>query len=249
MPNSKEILAITILGSEKNEQRLIGLLLELVQSERYGEIPGSNIRSILDLTKEHLFDLIERLVQRGIFKYLKEVPEKTVYIRGGEGAYIFNSNYKEWAPTNDSLFYKLCKVYGLRFNNTSYNYIIESMDIRVEKDKKSTPATKGITPYEIYDMFCQQYHKCFNKEYSPLNQYKDFLTLKNIICEFSYSNIDDKYIKEFIDWCFRVKVKDFKQGFIIGFLPMCLKDYLGSNQVEKIRPGYIKDEDGRLRKQ
>jgi hypothetical protein len=249
MEKSKEILAITILGWEKNEQKLIGVLLDLVHSNEFGEIPGSNIRLITDLTKEQLFDLIERLVQRNVFKYMSSVPINTVYIVGGEGSYVFNSNYREWLPTNDSPFYKLCKIYGLRFNNASYNYLLDNMDLRIAIEKKSSQVDKGITPYEIYDLFCQLYHKHFNAEYSPLNQYKDFLTLKNIICKFSYENIEDRYVKEFINWCFMVKIRDFKQGFIIGFLPMCLKDYLGSNVVEKIKPGYTKDFDGRLRKQ
>ncbi len=243
---SKELLPLILLGLDKTELTIVAFFMELILSKRYGECPGRNLRQCLDITKEQLFTTLERLVQRGILKCLRAVPAETVYIKGGETYYVFNGDYSKWIPSNDSTFYKLCKLMGLRYNNMSYNFIVETLDIRKPLTDEATQKEKSITPYEVYDLFCTHYKNTFGKEYRPLNQYRDFQTLKNIICKFSYENIKEMYLKEFINWSFLVKAKEFKGDFIIGMLPLCLKDYLAVNHVEKMHPGFVRDENGRL---
>lgn len=243
----KEILAVTILGLEKTEHVIVCLFLDCFYNNMIGEILGRNLRYLLGITKDKSFHMLEGLVQKNILKYTTTVNKNSIYIKGGIGYYIFNSNYEEWIPTSNSLFYKLCKLKGLHFNNLSYNYIISRLDLRKALKKSVKDVDKSLTPYELYGIFCKYYKNYFRKEYNPLNQYKDFSTIKKVICRCSYSGIKDSQIKEFVNWCFRVKAKGFKGNFIIGFLPLCLGDYLKLNIVEKINPRYKKDENGRLR--
>jgi hypothetical protein len=243
----KEILAGTIIGLEPKEQILVNLLLESQSNEQTGEIPGVTLRKILETTKDDLFHILERLLQKRIFGFAKQVIEGKLYIKAGEGYYIFDNDYTHWIPSSDSLFYKLCKLLDMKFNEESYLRVLKEFDIRNPiQEKEAKDKLDKITPYEIYDMFCHKYKRVFNKEYTPPNQYRDFGTIKKILCELSYKNFKDSQIKDFIEWCFMVKVREFKGNFIVGFLPLCLQDYLKMNNIEKNKPNTTKDEDGRL---
>ncbi len=249
--NTKALLALSIQGLEPKEFALTTLLVNQSINQKYGEVFGRNLRSILELTKESLFQLLEKLIQKNILQYSQfpETCKQLVYIRAGDGCYILNEDFTSWIPCETSLFYKLCKLYGYAFNQKSYQLILDELDLTQELVKKDKSNEGRITPYELYDIFCQQYKKIFNQEYVPPNQARDFMNLKKIIYQMSYNNFSDQVIRDFIRWCFDCKVKDFKGNFIIGFLPMCLVDYLRSNVVEKNSPIYKRDEDGRLRKE
>jgi len=244
----KELIAIQILGLNKQEQALTALLIDLDKSNKYGEIPGRNLRVLLDLSKDDLFHLLEKLTQKNILKYTHNIVENIIYVKGGDGGYVYNNKWEEWTPVSDSLFYKLCKILKLRYNTLSYNYILNNLDIRNEFVAHQDDTSTTITPYELYGLFCKEYKIVFDKDYKPLNQSRDFQTIKDIICKFNYNNIKDSYITEFIKWCFMVKVRSFKSNLIIGFLPLCLQDYLKDNTVEKINTGKVKDENGNWRK-
>ena len=243
----RELFALTILGLEKTEYTVATIFLDAKYANRKGEIPGRNFRYLLDITKDKLFQILESLLQKNILKYSTTINENVIYIQGGKCYYVFNSNYNEWIPTENSLFYKLCKLKGLRFNTRSYNKIISELDFREAIKSENKEVDKGITPYEVYDLFCKLYKQYFGKEYVPLNQYRDFSTTKKIICKCSFKGISDSQIKSFIDWCFKVKAKTFSGNFIIGFLPLCLSDYLKANVVEQIDARFKKDENGHLR--
>jgi len=241
----REFFAISILGLNQNEMLLTQLLLS-----SQGEIPGKNLRILLNINKDQLFEILEKLVQRNIIGYSNNPSNETLtYIRAGEGGYVLNRNYNMWIPEANSIFYKLCKLLDYRCNQQSYQTILNDFSINqnlpINIIKKEV---NQITPYELFGLFCLLYKKVLGKEYKPLNNAKDLATLKSIIYEFSYKNIKDKYIKEFIDWVFRVKARSFKSDLIIGWLPLCLKDYLSSMPTEKDVPGFVRDEEGRLRK-
>ena len=129
---SKIILALTISGLEKTELTVCTLFLDMIQNEQYGEVPGKNIRQLLDLTKDQLFTIVEKLVHRNIIRYLRMVPSEVVYLKAGEGFYVFNKKYETWIPSENSLFYKICKASGWRFNEEAWKYITENYDLRKE---------------------------------------------------------------------------------------------------------------------
>jgi hypothetical protein len=246
----KTLLAVSILGLDKHELTITLLFTQLSIESKGGEVPGRNLRQLLDITKDDLFHILEKLLQKGVFKFSDMEDKSYPYICAGDkGYYIFNKDYKDWTPVADSLFYKLCKLLGYRYNSHSYNSILNELDLRQNLVETKDKVVDRITPYEIYDYFMEKYKGYFGKEYSGLNQFKDLQTLKNIIYKFSYSNIGDSHIKEFVNWCFQIKAATFKgSNFIIGFLPMCLQDYLKTNIIEKIDPLYTKNEDGRLQR-
>lgn len=246
----REKFVISILGLSKLEQILVLLFSDLHINEIGGEIPGRNIRNLFNINKDELFFLLEKLSKRRILKLSKECQQKNVYIKAGnKGYYIYNDNYNEWIPSSNSLFYTLCKLLKLKPTKLVYNNIIEKFYI---KDKLFTKKEKveynRITPYEVYECFCNIYKKTFKHGYKSPNLNKDFKTVKNILFTFNFNNIKDRYVKEFLNWTFLVKARSNKSDFIIGFLPLYLKDYLKNNKVEKENQEYYKDEDGRLRR-
>ena len=245
----KSLLAVSILGLDKHEQTIVLLFLHYGTENKCGEIPGRNLRLLLDITKDDLFHILEKLLQKGVFKFSEEVDKNIhQYIGAGDkGYYVFNNDCTSWTPIADSLFYKLCKILGYRYNSHSYNNILKELDMRQNLVESKEKEIVRITPYEIYDYFLEKYKGYFGKEYAGLNQFKDLQTIKNVIYKFSYSNIGDSKIREFINWCFQVKASTFKGNFIIGFLPMCMSDYLKVVTIEKVNPEFIRDEDGRLR--
>jgi len=240
----KIILSLNIMGLEKQELSICLFIVDLVRNDKYGELPGKNIRILFDITKDKLFEILEGLVIKNVFKYSSAHNNDTIYIKAGDGYYVFNKNYITWIPTSDSLFYKLCKQLKIRFTIESYNYILEHYSIMNEVEK-SIIIEERLTPYELFDSFCVYYKKEFNKEYRTNNQARDLMHLKKVICECSYKNMKDIQIKEFIKWTFDIKANEFKGDFIVGFLPTCLKDYLMQNSISTTK--FIKDENGNYR--
>ncbi len=243
---NKILFALAIIGVEKTEYLLCSIFLDLLKNEQYGEIPGRNLRQLLNLTKDTLFSLLEGLSNRHIFSYSQTVmPPNSIYVKAGAGQYIFNMHYQDWEPVETSLFYTLCRLEGYRFNADSWNIILEKYDIRKEGTRKNL-VEKKLTPYQLYNDFCEEYQQLFHKEYKPLHIERDLAYCKKIICDCSFKNLKDPQILEFLEWAFRVKVKDFKGEFLVGFLPLCLRDYLASTLIQVVRSGYIKDENGNL---
>jgi hypothetical protein len=74
----KTIFALTIVGVEKTEYTVCNLFLDAVKNTQYGEIPGKNLRQLLDITKEKLFGMMENLVSKGIFKYSKTLMDTNI---------------------------------------------------------------------------------------------------------------------------------------------------------------------------
>jgi hypothetical protein len=242
----KIVFALTIVGVEKTELAICNIFLDLLKNERWGEIPGKNLRQLFDLTKDKLFNILENLLSKNIFKHSRNsIPINTVYITGGDAHYIFNPEYLNWIPSDVSLFYKLCKLYSYRFNNDSWKMILNHYDIREEIEKKTSLEEK-LTPYQLYDLFCAKYRKLFNREYEPSHIERDLAYCKKVICDCSFKNLRDAQILEFLEWTFRVKTRSFKGEFLVGFLPLCLRDYLASTSISIVNPGYIKDENGNI---
>jgi|GEM_PF-6030779 len=244
---NKIIFALSILGLEKTEHHVCNLLLDLVTNVQYGEVPGKNLRGLLELTKEKLFDALEKLQTLNVIKYVREPLPDSVYIKAGEGFYMFNSQYKTWRPTESSLFYKICKQLGHRFTEESYLYILDNYNIRDAVEAQKSNTEERLIPYQLYDIFCERYKTTFHREYRSTNTNRDLAYMKKVLFECSMKNLKDSQIREFLDWSFRVKTRDFKGEFLVGFLPLCLKDYLASTLVEKTNSKFIKDEDGRLK--
>lgn len=244
----KEYLATLLVGLNKTEQVVVLTLLYLDSQKQYGEVPGRNLRTLLDVSKEQLFLELEKLVQKNILKFSNDIVENRVYLSAGKGYYVFNENYREWLPVAESLFYKICKLVGYGYNKHSYLIILNEIDLRKELNKDPEIKDTKITPYELFDLFCQWHLKIFGREYVPPNQAKDLQTLKKIIFDMSFDGFNENAIKEFLKWSFLSKAKTFNSSFIVGFLPLCLKDYLTTVKTSPINKGYIKDEDGRLRK-
>jgi len=246
----KDLLAVLLVGLNPKEYHMVMLLMYLQKSEQYGEIPGSNLRNLMgtNVTKEQLFLELEKLVQKNILRFSNNKVPNTVYISAGKGYYVFNQYYQEWVPTSDSGFYKVARILGYTYNKQSYNTILRDTDFREELVKDLVRAGDSkLTPYEAYDIFCNLYKRTFNREYGGVNQIKDFQTLKKLIYDMSFENYSDNHIKDFLEWSFRAKSRDFKGDFIVGFLPLCLQDYRAQVQVQKIKPGYTLDENGRLK--
>lgn len=244
----KIIFALTIVGVEKTERAICDIFLDLSKNEQWGEIPGKNLRQLFDLTRDKLFNILENLLSKNIFKHNRNsIPINTVYVTGGDAHYIFNPDYLNWIPSDSSLFYKLCKLHSHRFNSDSWRLILSSYDIREETTKKSS-LEERLTPYQLYDLFCAEYKKLFNREYEPPHIERDLAYCKKIICECSFKNLRDAQILEFVEWAFRVKTRSFRGEFLVGFLPLCLRDYLASTVVSAISPGYTKDENGNILK-
>jgi hypothetical protein len=247
---NKEVFATTILGLDKNELTLTLLMLDCSKNEQWGEIPGKNIRALLELTKESLFELLEKLLSKGIVRY-SNIPlyaGTNIYLQAGKGFYVYNRDYRTWQPTEQSLYYKLCRSMGLRFSSDSYIYILDHYNIYAIKDLKVT-SEEVLTPYELYDIFCQTFQEKFGREYRPTSQVRDLGYMKKVIFDACRVGLRDIQIQEFISWAVRVKSKDFKGAFLIGFLPLCHKDYLAAKKVEIMPKGFYKDENGQLRKQ
>lgn len=243
----RDYLALAISGLENKElMSLVSLFLFLSSEKQFGEVPGGNLRFMFEWTKEKLFHNLETLVQRNIFKYSTTVPENCCYVMAGKNCYVFNSSYSSWQPTSTSIFYKVSKLLGWRFNEQSYKSTLLSLDLR-QPFRKTVSDEKGLTVYEIYDLFCSWHSKIFRQEYSTTNSQRDFLTIKKLMCEMHYLNYSDSQIRNFIEWCFLQKAKDFKGAFMVGFLPLCLKDYKLGVNISKIPQNYEKDENGNLR--
>lgn len=243
---NKIILALTLVGIEKTEQSICDIFLDLLRNEQYGEIPGRNLRQLLNLTKDKLFNLLESLSNRHIFSYSRTThPSNSVYITAGDGYYMLNISYQDWEPAENSLFYKLCTLNGYRFSVDSWHIILEKYDIR-KGITKQILEDKKLTPYQLYNEFCERYARFFHKEYKPIHIERDLAYCKKVICDCSFKNLKDSQILEFLEWTFRVKIRDFKGEFLVGFLPLCLKDYFASTVVQIIGVGYKKDENGNL---
>jgi len=243
---NKILLALTLIGIEKTEQSICGIFLDLLKNEQYGEIPGRNLRQLFNLSKDKLFSILEGLSNRHIFSYSQTaVPSKSVYVTAGDGRYIFNIMYHDWEPAESSLFYKLCALNGYRFNIDSWHIMLEKYDIRRGIEKKILEEKK-LTPYQLYNEFCEKYVRLFHREYKPLHIERDLAYCKKVICDCSFKNLKDSQILEFLEWTFRVKIRDFKGEFLVGFLPLCLKDYLASTLIQVVGLGYTKDENGNL---
>jgi len=244
----QQYIATLLVGLNPKEQSIVLILFHLEQNTLWGEVPGRNLRTLLELTKDSLFLELEKLVQKNILKFSAEVVPETVYISAGKGYYIFNAHCKEWMPTAESTFYKICKLVGYGYNKHSYLMILNELDLRKELIKDPEIKDTKITPFELFDLFCQWHLKMFGREYTPPNQAKDLQTLKKIIFDMSFDGFNENTIKEFLKWSFLSKAKTFNSSFIVGFLPLCLKDYLTTVKTSSINKGYTKDEDGRLRK-
>jgi len=244
----QEYVASLLVGLSKAEQIIVLVLFHLEKHSQFGEVPGRNLRTLLDTTKEQLFLELEKLLQKNILKFSTVKVEGTVYLTAGtKGFYIFNPKYKEWQPTADSSFYKICRLLGYAFNRHSYLNLLNDVDFRKEFSKDPEVKDKRLTPFELFDLFCQMHQRVFSREYLAVNQGKDLQTLKKIIFELSFAGYSEEAMKDFMKWCFLAKAREFKTAFIIGFLPLCLKDYIALNNAKKLHPGYIRDEDGRLR--
>lgn len=242
-----QYIATLLIGLSPKEQSIVLLLFHLAQNSFWGEVPGRNFRTLLELTKDNLFLELEKLVQKNILKFSTERIANTVYISAGKGYYIFYPATTEWLPTSESLFYKVCKLLGYPFNKHSYITILKELDLREELNKDPEVKEKRMTPFELFDIFCQWHVKLFGREYAPPNQVKDLQTLKKIIFDMSFEGYSEESIKDFLKWSFLSKARTFNSSFIVGFLPLCLRDYLATNKIAKVYPNYKKDDDGRIR--
>lgn len=242
----EEFTASLLVGLSKAEQVIVMALLHSHGRKQFGEIPGRNLRTLLDTTKEQMFLELEKLVQKNILKFSSTAIPDTVYLLAGKGCYIFNPNCQTWTPTAESNFYKVCRMLSYPFSKQSFQLLLTDLDLRKELVKSTEPKEKRITPYELFDVFCQWHQKTFGREYFPPNQTKDLQTLKKIIFDMSMENYSDETIIDFVKWSFLAKAREFKTAFIIGFLPLCLKDYLALHHGVK-NTKYVTDEDGRLR--
>jgi len=240
-------LATLILGLSLKETSILQVFLHQFSNRYFGEIPGSNLRNLLGLTKDQLFLELEKLVQRNIFKFSTYSMDESVFVAAGKGYYIFNSTVTEWIPSAESTFYKICKIKGYHFNRTSYLQLLRELNFTNELVIAKKEAEEKVTPYEAFDWFCGLHKKTFGREYSPINQVRDFATLKKILCDMTFRGFSKGDIREFFQWCFLSKVKDFKSAFIVGFLPMCLEDYRTLVNVPIISEKFRVDEDGRMR--
>jgi hypothetical protein len=244
-----EFISYFLLGLTQKEVSIVLLFSHQYTAKKYGEIPGSNLRNILNLTKEQLFLELEKLVQKNVLKFSSHLVEDNVCISAGKGYYVFNANPTTWTPSAESYFYKVCKLKGYSFNSHSYQLLLSELDFREElSSTKKEKDDDLVTPYEAFDWFCGLHKKTFGREYYPINQVRDFANLKKLLFEMSYLGYTKANMRDFFQWCFLSKVRDFKSAFIVGFLPMCFEDYRSMVRVDITKRGFVVDEDGRMRK-
>ena len=237
--------ALSILGLDKTELLFCNILLDLTTQYKYGEIPGKQIRGLLDLNKETLFALIKSLEETNVLiKTFSEphLPAKAIYIMAGDGRYCYNYHEDTWKPKSDSIFYKICKEQNLRTTGESYQYILENFNI-FEEVNKTKVKDESLKTYGLYEHFCKQYKSIFGQAYKTKNVNRDLVHAKNILFEARMKGMKDGQIKDFIDWAVRTERSD----IIMGFLPIRLNEYFVKNKVTLYGDKTILDENGHLK--
>lgn len=239
--------ALSILGLDKTELLFCNLLLDLYNQKRYGEIPGKNLRDLLGLTKETLFELLKALAELEILTKIhkrESISQQEFYIDVGGEYYTFTPDPLYWTPRGDSLFYQICKQQNLKTNAESYEHILEDFNI-FDDTRKSREGVKddSLKTYGLYEHFCKQYKRVFGQTYKAKNINRDLVHAKNVLFEARMKGMKDGQIKDFVDWAVRTERSD----IIMGFLPIRLNEYFVKHKVQVYGDKAILDENGHLK--